>query len=77
MDDKVDKTEVSILFEEAKTQRQVLHVDIKSQNEYINQQNKLQDESLEKRFAERDKINAMILNELIYIKKRVDRIPTK
>ena len=44
---------------------------------YVNEQNKAQDLDLDHRFEERDKMNAMILEELNYIKLRVDRIPTK
>jgi len=52
-------------------------IDGKADKIYVDDQNKAQDIALEKRLSERDKINAIILEELGYIKRRVDRIPTK
>jgi len=44
---------------------------------YVDEQNKRQDDTIEMRLRERDKVNAMILEELKYIRERVDLIPTK
>ena len=43
---------------------------------YVDEQNKRQDDTIEMRLRERDKVNAMILEELKYIRERVDLIPT-
>lgn len=77
MDNKAEKAEVNLQFNEAMTARRTILRSVDKQTEYINEQNRLQDEALEKRLLERDKINSIILNELSYIKKRVDKIPTK
>ena len=52
-------------------------IECRAKKTYVDQQNKAQDESLNKRLQERDKMNTVILEELSYIKHRVDRIPTK
>jgi len=52
-------------------------IDGKADKIYVDDQNKAQDIALDKRLSERDKINTIILEELGYIKRRVDRIPTK
>ena len=49
----------------------------KADRSYVDSQNDAQDEALNKRFQERDRINAIILEELGYIKRRVDKIPTR
>ena len=44
---------------------------------YVDKQNKTQDDAIETRLVERDKVNAIILKELSYIRNRVDLIPTR
>lgn len=44
---------------------------------YVDDQNKTQDAVWNQRLAERDKVNKIILEELNYIRRRVDKIPTK
>ena len=77
MDNKAEKSQVNLQFDEAMKARSSISIKIDKQSEYINEQNRLQDEALAKILLERDKINTIILTELGYIKRRVDRIPTK
>lgn len=52
-------------------------IDSKADKAYVDDQNEAQDKAIDQRFSERDKINSIILEELGYIKRRVDKIPTK